>query len=115
MLFPVSTKEREGAKTRGQEEEELAQKAMGDFGHWQLIIILLLSALKLPIAWNQLGIVFLAPPVPFHCDNGTDKCYTEEGDSCSSFQYDRSVFSETIITEVASSPEMKRCLLNTLK
>ncbi|XP_046670845.1 organic cation transporter protein-like isoform X1 [Homalodisca vitripennis] len=81
------------------DEEELAQKAMGDCGRWQLTIILLLSLLKLPISWTQLGIVFLAAPVPFRCANSSYACLTEDRDSCSEWKYDRSVFSETIVTE----------------
>uniref|UniRef100_A0A1B6KGK7 Major facilitator superfamily (MFS) profile domain-containing protein n=1 Tax=Graphocephala atropunctata TaxID=36148 RepID=A0A1B6KGK7_9HEMI len=81
------------------DEEELAQQAMGGCGRWQVTIILLLSLLKLPIAWTQLGIVFLAAPVPFRCVNSSHACVTEEEDSCSAWKYDRSVFSETIVTE----------------
>lgn len=107
----MTTKEQDGKATKGaQEEEELAQKAMGDFGRWQLSIILLLSALKLPIAWNQLGIVFLAAPTPYHCTNSSLPCETEEGDVCRSWEYERTVFSETIITEV-----YKHNFLNSLK
>ncbi|XP_054273085.1 organic cation transporter protein-like isoform X2 [Macrosteles quadrilineatus] len=95
----MSTKEREGEAPRGAAEEELAQKAMGDYGKWQLGIILLMCGLKLPIAWVQLGIVFLAAPMPFHCDNGTQTCTTDQGGECHKWVYDRSVFSETIISE----------------
>jgi len=97
----MSTKEREGESpaARGVAEEEVARAAMGDYGRWQLGIILLLSGIKLPIAWAQLGIVFLAAPMPFHCDNGTQTCVTDGGDECDRWVYDRSVFSETIISE----------------
>lgn len=95
MCIPVSSKE------SAMEDETVAKSALGDWGRWQLPKVLLLSAIKLPIAWTQLGIVFLAAPVPYHCFNSTETCSTQEGDACTSWQYDRSVFSETIITEVS--------------
>lgn len=45
----------------------LFHHAIGDFGRWQFQISLLMSLLKFPIAWFQLGIVFLAPPTEFWC------------------------------------------------
>lgn len=63
---------------------------------WHLMICLLIFLLKIPGAWHQMNIIFLAPPVTFQCVNGTfDKCTTD----CPKLLYDRSVFSETIITE----------------
>ncbi|CAH1134400.1 unnamed protein product [Ceutorhynchus assimilis] len=40
---------------------------IGDFGRWQLKISLLMAMVKFPIAWFQMSIVFLAPPVEFWC------------------------------------------------
>ncbi|KAF2889275.1 hypothetical protein ILUMI_16898, partial [Ignelater luminosus] len=45
----------------------LFHHAIGDFGRWQFQISVLMSLLKFPIAWFQLGIVFLAPPTEFWC------------------------------------------------
>lgn len=45
---------------------------VGDFGKWQFRISLLMSLLKLPIAWFQLGIIFLAPPTEFWCRKPQD-------------------------------------------
>lgn len=91
------------------------QKALGDFGWWQFWITFALSLLKFPIAWHQLAIIFLAAKTPYRCDvdgetstslfNGTNKCssrdpITHDVVPCQQFTYDRSVFQETIITEV---------------
>lgn len=90
------------------------QTALGDFGWWQFWITFALSLLKFPIAWHQLAIIFLAARTPFKCDIGdgsatlfnvTDRCnsldpVTHEEAPCHQFVYDRSVFQETIITEV---------------
>lgn len=90
------------------------QKALGDFGWWQFWITFALSLLKFPIAWHQLAIIFLAAKSPFRCDdyddsvglfNVTDRCssrdpLTHDVVPCRRFAYDRSVFQETIITEV---------------
>lgn len=89
------------------------QTALGDFGWWQFWITFALSLLKFPIAWHQLAIIFLAAKTPFQCDvdnetallNVTDKCSSRDPIThatvpCQRFTYDRSVFQETIITEV---------------
>lgn len=98
------------------------QKALGDFGWWQFWITFALSLLKFPIAWHQLAIIFLAAKTQFRCDvdgetalfNVTDKCHSHDPIThnvvpCQQFSYDRSVFQETIITEVSISiPRLKR-------
>lgn len=92
------------------------QTALGDFGWWQFWITFALSLLKFPIAWHQLAIIFLAAKTPFRCAefdddavpalfNATDKCgsrdpLTHAVVPCQRFAYDRSIFQETIITEV---------------
>ncbi|RZF39960.1 hypothetical protein LSTR_LSTR002363 [Laodelphax striatellus] len=92
--------------------EDLVQKSMGDFGPWQVWICLFLSIVKIPVAWCQLGIVFLAAPMHFQCattDNATEydgsdstwneACFTTGHQPCKRWLYDRSVFRETIISE----------------
>lgn len=45
---------------------------------------------------QQLSIIFTAPPASFECINSTlEKC----SESCSVHEFDRSVFTETIITQ----------------
>ncbi|XP_046670812.1 LOW QUALITY PROTEIN: organic cation transporter protein-like [Homalodisca vitripennis] len=93
----MSSKEHDDRKIW--KEEEFAEMAMGGCGRWQVTILLLLSVIKLPVAWTQLGIAFLAAPVTFHCSGSNLTCTTEAGDPCNSWRYDRSVFPETIISE----------------
>lgn len=129
------------AKKQTEEDTDVVQSCMGNFGRWQLWICCWISILKLPVAWHALGIVFLAPPVTTWCKrpaalyNLTDEQWrnlsqpTEESgtqgrDSCSMYnidyaigpynelpanhstvacvewEYDRSIFQETIVTQV---------------
>lgn len=46
---------------------DILHETIGDFGRWQFKISILMALLKLPIAWFQLGIVFLAPPTQHWC------------------------------------------------
>lgn len=85
---------------------------MGVMGLWHIIIAVSLSLVNFPVAWHQLSIGFLAPPVNFTCvspssaDNESMwmKCnvHVANGDveKCHEFEYDRSVFTETIVTQV---------------
>ncbi|KAJ8716716.1 hypothetical protein PYW07_003343 [Mythimna separata] len=47
--------------------EDVTSKIIGDFGKWQLKISVLMALLKLPIAYYQLNIIFMAPPQDFWC------------------------------------------------
>ncbi|XP_022122124.2 organic cation transporter protein [Pieris rapae] len=47
--------------------DNITFKVIGDFGKWQFKIALLMALLKLPMAWYQLNILFLAPPQNFWC------------------------------------------------
>jgi hypothetical protein len=99
----------------GKEPLDLVQNAMGTLGPWHIVIAVALSLVKFPVAWHQLSIVFLAPPVNFTCispraaDNQTmfRRCLVDLGndtlEKCTDFHYDRSIFRETIITQVAQS------------
>lgn len=46
---------------------DVVHDTIGDFGRWQLKVSLLMALMKFPVAWFQLGIVFLAPPTEFWC------------------------------------------------
>lgn len=48
-------------------QKDILCETIGNFGKWQFRISLLMALLKFPIAWFQLGIVFLAPPTQFWC------------------------------------------------
>ncbi|XP_026280231.2 organic cation transporter protein-like isoform X1 [Frankliniella occidentalis] len=102
------------ADRRASLKADALQSTIGDFGRWQMGIALAVAMSGLPGAWFKIGIVFLAPPVDFWCTsplpadhNATAryKCTVpgpgEDGATvpCESWEYDRSVFTETIITE----------------
>ncbi|CAH0586900.1 unnamed protein product [Chrysodeixis includens] len=53
------------------DEPDVTSKIIGDFGKWQLRISILMAVLKLPIAWYQLNIIFMAPPQDFWCKKPT--------------------------------------------
>jgi hypothetical protein len=81
-----------------QNEQDPIQKSMGALGKWQIFICAVVFLLKFPVAWHQMAIIFLAPPVDFNCTsiaNNTDQCAA----GCKEWEYDRSVFKETIVTE----------------
>ncbi|KAK5650954.1 hypothetical protein RI129_001983 [Pyrocoelia pectoralis] len=46
---------------------DILAKTIGGFGKWQCKIVVLMSLLKMPIAWVQLGVVFIAPSTEFWC------------------------------------------------
>ncbi|PZC71520.1 hypothetical protein B5X24_HaOG213193 [Helicoverpa armigera] len=89
-------------KMEKQPEADKMVKAIGDFGKWQVMLLLLIVApTKISSAWQQLGIVFLAPATTFMCTetNLTDSiqistCYSD----CVSYEY-YSEFENTIISE----------------
>jgi hypothetical protein len=129
------------AEKREEDNLEVVQSSIGNFGRWQLWLCLWISLLKFPVAWHSLGIVFLAPPVDSWCRRPAalrnltdeqwrnmsqpsapsgiqahDSCrmydvnYTAEPYirppsnhstvACEDWEYDRSVFQETIVTQV---------------
>ncbi|XP_023954336.2 organic cation transporter protein-like [Bicyclus anynana] len=47
--------------------DDLIFKIVGDFGKWQLGLSIYMALLKLPLAWYQLNIIFMAPPQDFWC------------------------------------------------
>ncbi|XP_060526472.1 solute carrier family 22 member 3-like isoform X2 [Cylas formicarius] len=55
-----------------QAREDIIRDTIGDFGRWQLKISLLMSLLKFPMAWFQMSIIFLAPPMSFWCRKPED-------------------------------------------
>ncbi|XP_015609722.1 organic cation transporter protein-like [Cephus cinctus] len=90
---------------------DVIQEAMGVLGPWHIIIAVAVSLVKFPVAWHQLSIVFLAPPVNFTCvapasfknESNSMQCYVAVENNitekCTKFNYDRSIFHETIITQ----------------
>lgn len=73
-------------------------RAIGSIGKWQITMCLVVFLVKFPVAWHQMSILFLAPPMNFTCGNSTDfdnQCY----DNCTKYTYDHRVFAETIKSE----------------
>jgi hypothetical protein len=140
----VSVSPVDKAEKREEDNSDVVQSSIGNFGRWQLFLCLWISVLKFPVAWHSLGIVFLAPPVDSWCKrpealqnltdeqwrnlsqpsaplaiHGRDSCrmfdmnYTAEPYTrppanhstvaCVDWEYDRSVFQETIVTQVRIS------------
>jgi MFS family permease len=72
------------------------QEAMGEFGRWQIFVCAIIFLLKFPVAWHQLGIIFLGPNLDFTCtDPSLDRC----DKSCSEHVFDNSTFTNTIQME----------------
>jgi len=73
LLIGVSsgpkTQNRRSSSDDPKQEQDGLQTAMGSFGPWQIIICLVVSLVKVPIAWHQLAILFLAPPQDFWCSS----------------------------------------------
>ncbi|XP_037922443.1 organic cation transporter protein-like isoform X2 [Hermetia illucens] len=73
------------------------QNAMGQLGIWHIWTCAVIFLLKFPVAWHQMAIIFLSPPMDFKCAQppDVDKCSRD----CKQYEYNRSVFTETIVTQ----------------
>ncbi|XP_076253252.1 organic cation transporter protein-like isoform X2 [Rhynchophorus ferrugineus] len=77
-------------------QPDIVQKSIGVLGKWHIWICLAIFLVKFPVAWHQLSIVFVAPRMEFSCFNASlDKC----DPSCSLHIFNRSIFTDTIISE----------------
>ncbi|XP_045449762.1 organic cation transporter protein-like [Melitaea cinxia] len=88
----------ETKEAEGQNVEDPMTKAIGAIGKWQIWICFVVFLVKFPVAWHQMSIIFLAPPVNFTCssnDEFDNKCLS----NCTKYKYDHSVFGETIISQ----------------
>ncbi|XP_026318853.1 organic cation transporter protein-like isoform X2 [Hyposmocoma kahamanoa] len=95
-MLENETKDVESQKVK----EDPLTKAIGSIGKWQIWICFVVFLVKFPVAWHQMSIIFLAPPVNFTCaDHATEafdnQCYA----NCSSYKYDHSIFKETIVSQ----------------
>lgn len=79
IFFWQSTLIADSGQTHDKDDDtELFKETIGDFGLWQFKISVLMSLLKLPIAWFTLSIVFLAPPTKFWCKEPPSFNLTQE-------------------------------------
>ncbi|XP_050674821.1 organic cation transporter-like protein [Leptidea sinapis] len=75
-------------------QQDLIQEAIGSFGKYQLWICGLILMSKMPVAFHQMAIIFLAPNTDYICpDTNATTC------PCENPQYDTSIFDNTIIME----------------
>lgn len=74
---------------------------MGSIGKWHILICAVVFPLKFPVAWHQMSNIFLAAPTSFQCvtENGTNPAIDHCSDLCVSHEFNRTVFTETIVTE----------------
>lgn len=90
------------------ENIDAVQQAIGDLGKWQILVCLAISLVKFPVAWHQLAIVFMAPHQEYNCTTpaqnvSSDQCIVDingTNTECTKWEYDRSIFPETIISQV---------------
>lgn len=69
---------------------------MGELGRWQIFVCAIIFLLKFPVAWHQMGIIFLAPKPEFSCiDPALPKC----DKNCHEHVFNTSVFTNTIQME----------------
>ncbi|XP_058448304.1 organic cation transporter protein isoform X2 [Malaya genurostris] len=73
------------------------QKAMGQLGWWHIMVCAVVFPLKFPVAWHQMGIIFLGASMNYTCSSNVtlERC----SDECTSWEYDTSVFESTIQSE----------------
>lgn len=99
---------KEDAGENVDEEMDAVQEAIGNLGRWQIYVCLAISLVKFPIAWHQLAIVFMAPHQDYNCTSPAgvqtaDHCAANVSgvlEDCTEWEYDRSTFTETIISQV---------------
>ncbi|XP_049846905.1 organic cation transporter protein-like [Schistocerca gregaria] len=99
----------------GRNTGDPVQLCVGEWGRWQWRNAVLLSLLKMPVAWYQLSILVLEAPSPFWCaghpptQESYDACVVPRNSStwndssslepCSSWEYAPDIFTSTIVTE----------------
>lgn len=70
----------------------LINQIIGSFRKYQWWICFILFITKFGVAFHQMAIIFLAPPVMYKCPGQKDLC-------CDKPEYNTTVFKRTIITE----------------
>lgn len=85
-------------------KEDGLANLIGQFGKWQLLVMLAVSLVKLSSGWVQMAIIFLTPSLKFWCSNfGNNSTNVGENMTCYSdcleYSYDTYPFGRTIISE----------------
>lgn len=84
------------AKRAEKIQRDPVQGTMGGLGRWQICVCAVVFLLKFPVAWHQMGIIFLAPKPEFVCqDSRVPPCDT----SCQVHVFNTSVFTNTLQME----------------
>ncbi|XP_035450761.1 organic cation transporter-like protein isoform X1 [Spodoptera frugiperda] len=76
-------------------QSDLILDITGSFGRYQLWLFILVCLTKIPVAFHQLAIIFLAPPTQFVCKSTG----ILNGCPCDDPIFDTRIFTRTIITE----------------
>lgn len=99
--YNISVLENEPKDTESQiSNDDPVTRAIGAIGKWQIWVCFVVFLVKFPVAWHQMSIIFLAPPVNFTCAANHSEIFANHCHAnCSSYAYDRSVFKETIISQ----------------
>lgn len=91
-----SNEEEKDKKEAGTEKPDIIESIIGPIGRWQMWICLLISMIKVSVAWHQLGYMFLGANTKIQCENNeTDYCSSE----CENIVFDKTNFENTIIME----------------
>jgi len=72
------------------------QNSIGELGRWQILVCGVVFLLKFPVAWHQMGIIFLAPTTNFTCE---DKSLEPCSEECHKHEFNTSIFTNTIQME----------------
>ncbi|KAL4716177.1 hypothetical protein ACJJTC_013954 [Scirpophaga incertulas] len=96
-MVEIDHKETEPQK----QAEDPLTKAIGAIGKWQIWICFVVFLVKFPVAWHQMSIIFLAPPMNFTCaQNRTNEEFDNGCNAnCTNYEYDHHIFQETIISQ----------------
>ncbi|XP_030027815.2 organic cation transporter protein isoform X3 [Manduca sexta] len=80
-------------------DEDPITKIIGAIGKWQIWICFVVFLVKFPVAWHQMSIIFLAPPMNFTCSHPAEEFDNVCHANCTDYEYDHSVFKETIVSQ----------------
>ncbi|XP_022122090.2 organic cation transporter protein [Pieris rapae] len=91
----MDLEQKDQEKPESSQNVDAIQKAIGSFGKYQFFLCFLMFLVKFPVAFHQMAIIFLAPKTDYVClDNDL-----QNSCPCSNPEYDKSIFTNTIIME----------------